>query len=193
MRKRTYSNPDYSKIRIYDHGSWVERNAFLQSGIAWNISGEVGFKTYHYPQDFLLSEKQGFNFSCCHSKSLAYLSVLYISHGYQILSVEIYSWGQVLKHFIVSLFRSSLNRTCNVLLDLKVSSWKYLGQKGHKSKLHWRDRCSSVSGADLVDTMVSFLRDEHSDYRLTGYYCLFGCLLASLKKQWRKRKNKCIR
>lgn len=163
MRKRIYSDPDYSKTRIHDCGSWVERNVFLQSGIAWNISGEVGFQTYQYPQDFLLSEKQGFNFSRCHFESLAYLSVLYISHAYQILSFEIYSWGQVLKHFIVSLFRSFLNRTCNVLLDLKVSSWKYLGQEGHKNKLPWRDRCSSVSGADLVDTMVSFLWDEHSD------------------------------
>lgn len=31
---------------------------------------------------------------------------------------------------------------------------------------YWKDRCSSVLGADLLDTMVSFLTEEQSDLGL---------------------------
>lgn len=98
---------------------------------------EDRFQTCHRLQDFLLSGQQVFNFFCCHchSKSLTYCSVLYLSYWYQILSFEIYSWGKVFKHFYCVSFQIFFEHKMQSAFRLRISSWKYQGQGGHKNKL----------------------------------------------------------
>lgn len=129
----------------------------MLSGMTHNIFGQDGFQTCHYPRIFYgLGSRVS---HCVVVLSHLHTAMCYICHVVAKPSVLKDTPGtSCLNIFIWSLFRSSLNRGCNVVFGLGCPLENTRDREG-TGENYWKNRCCSVLRADLVELLGEELSD----------------------------------